>query len=263
MKKVITILLILATSFLLFLIVILILSAVGLYIADDTNRNDIEYVNEQDIKPQKAEIKELSIEILNNRENELVFSFSIDDFIDSYNGYYWKDKQNIYLTPANEWQIAEYDTAIHSNHTTLYYYFKADYKNYVLPSIAVYVPEDADYVQEITVNFDDHSYREEMYELYEEMCFYTIKVFFNDLSDEKIIELYKTLNKLAYDNVFPSEKGYASNPTPCALYYKDGIGLYPYFAIGQSVRLCVIPVTEQTIYEFKRKGVEVYEISEN
>ena len=264
MKKAITILLILAASFLLFFMVIFMLLVVGLYITDDTTPDNTESVYEQNIQPPKAEIKELSIETLINRENELVFSFSINDFIDSYNGYYWEDKKSIYLTPADKWQVCEYDAAIHSNHRTLYYYFKGNYNNWVLPSISVYVPENADYVQEITVNFDDyHSYREEMYELYEEMCFYTIKVFFNDLSDEKIIELYKALNKLAYDNVFPNEKGYANNPTPCALYYKDGIGLYPYFAIGQSVRLCVIPVTEQTINEFKRKGVEVYEISEN
>ena len=69
-----------------------------------------------------------------------------------------------------------------------------------------------------------------------------------------------SLNKLAYDNVFPNEKGYNSNSTPCALYYKNGIGLYPYFAIGECVHLCIIPVTQETISDFEARGVRIYEI---
>ena len=102
-----------------------------------------------------------------------------------------------------------------------------------------------------------------MYELYEEMCFYTLKVFFHNLSDENLTELYKTINQLAYDNIFPHEKAYTYDSVPCALYYKDGIGVYPYFAIGQSVKLCILPITDQTLNEFKEKGVAIYEISGN
>lgn len=92
------------------------------------------------------------------------------------------------------------------------------------------------------------------------MCFYTLRVLFPDCSSDKITELYMSLNKLAYDNVFPNEKGYNSNSTPCALYYKNGIGLYPYFAIGECVHLCIIPVTQETISDFEARGVKIYEI---
>ena len=37
---------------------------------------------------QEAPIKKLDLQIMENRDNELVFQASIDDFIDSYNGYY-------------------------------------------------------------------------------------------------------------------------------------------------------------------------------
>ena len=99
-----------------------------------------------------------------------------------------------------------------------------------------------------------------MYDRYEEICFYTLKVFFPDMEDEKITALYKTLNQLAYDNMMPHEQRYGSGSIPCALYYKDGIGLYPYFAIGESVRLCIIPVDEKTIRYYEGNGVEIYEI---
>lgn len=216
--------------------------------------------NDTTEQEEKNEVKELEINILNNRTDELVFSFSINDFIDSYNSFYWKDKKRTYLRPATEWQILEYDRAIHSNHETYYYHFMEDEKNWTLPTMTVYVPSNEDYVQEVTLNFDDHSYTDQMYDLYEEMCFYTLKVFFHDLTDEQITELYETLNQLARDNIFPNEKGYDNNPTPCALYYRDGIGIYPYFAIGQSLRLCIIPVTQQTIHTFEEKEVDIYKI---
>ena len=211
---------------------------------------------------QEAAIKELDIDVLENRTDELVFNFSIADFIDSYNGYYWQDRHVRYLSSlsSDNWSGRLYDSAIHSSHETLYYNFSEDRKIWPLPTISVYVPKNADYVQEITLNFDDHSYTEAMYDRYEEICFYTLKVFFPDMEDEKITALYKTLNQLAYDNMMPHEQRYGSGSIPCALYYKDGIGLYPYFAIGESVRLCIIPVDEKTIRYYEGNGVEIYEI---
>lgn len=111
------------------------------------------------------------------------------------------------------------------------------------------------------LNFDDHSYTESMYHLYERTCFYTIKVFFPSFDDAEIVGLYTKLNELAYSNVFPNEQGYNSDSIPCALFYKGGVGLYPYFAIGESVHLCIIPVTDQTIAAFEAKGTAIYEIS--
>ena len=127
------------------------------------------------------------------------------------------------------------------------------------PTITVYVPSNDDLVQEITVNFDDHSYMDSLYKVYEEMCFYTLKTVFPDLEDEKIINLYTTLNQLAYENVMPVK--YASGAVPCALYYRGDIGVYPYFALGDYVRLCVIPVTPQYLDQLRAQGVGVYEIS--
>jgi len=182
------------------------------------------------------------------------------DFIDSYNGYYWNDQEERYLPPTSEWRSVMYKTSIHSNHETIYYNFTENEKIWSLPSISVYVPTNGDYIQEVTIDFDDHSFTEEMHDLYEKMCFYALKVFFPQLENEKIIELYKTMNSLAYDNIFPNAQGYGSNPIPCALYYKDNIGIYPYFAIGESVHLCIIPVSQETLDYFEKKGVKIHEI---
>lgn len=47
---------------------------------------------------------------------------------------------------------------------------------------------------------------------------------------------------------------------PSVLFHKNGIGVYPYFAIGDWERFCIIPVTEELLTEFAQKGVELHEI---
>ena len=221
---------------------------------------DEEEMQKQIILREKAEIRELDAAVMDYQEDELVFSFSIDDFIDSFNGYYWEDYESRYLLPSSMWISFVYESSIHSKYASNYYYFTPDETMWSLPTVSVFTPSDESYVQEIMLSFDDHSYTESMYHLYERTCFYTIKVLFPSFDDTEIVELYTKLNELAYQNVFPNEQGYSSDSIPAALFYKDGIGLYPYFAIGESVHLCVIPVTDQTITAFEAKGTTIYEI---
>ena len=221
---------------------------------------DEEEMQKQIILREKAEIRELDAAVMDYQEDELVFSFSIDDFIDSFNGYYWEDYESRYLLPSSMWISFVYESSIHSKYASNYYYFTPDETMWSLPTVSVFTPSDESYVQEIMLSFDDHSYTESMYHLYERTCFYTIKVLFPSFDDAEIVELYTKLNELAYQNVFPNEQGYSSDSIPVALFYKDGIGLYPYFAIGESVHLCVIPVTDQTITAFEAKGTAIYEI---
>lgn len=221
---------------------------------------DEEEMQKQIILREKAEIRELDAAVMDYQEDELVFSFSIDDFIDSFNGYYWEDYESRYLLPSSMWISFVYESSIHSKYASNYYYFTPDETMWSLPTVSVFTPSDESYVQEIMLSFDDHSYTESMYHLYERTCFYTIKVLFPSFDDTEIVELYTKLNELAYQDIFPNEHGYSSDSIPVALFYKDGIGLYPYFAIGESVHLCVIPVTDQTITAFEAKGTTIYEI---
>ena len=65
--------------------------------------------------------------------------------------------------------------------------------------MTVYVPTNSDVIQEITLNFDDHGYTSEMMQYFQEICFYTFKVMFADLTDESIHELIRTLIEEAYE----------------------------------------------------------------
>lgn len=207
---------------------------------------------------QEAEIKKLDIDIIEPQADERLFSISIHDFIASYNGYYWQDRQARYLLPPDQWQYWEFETGIHSKSPTNRYQFSQNKEIWTLPTITVYTPRDSFSIQEITVNFDDHGYAPSLRNIYHDMCYYALKVFFPDFSKDKIVELYTKLNQLAYENF--TEIQYTSESIPSVVYYKDGIGLYPYFAVGQFMHLCIIPVTQAYLEELEKQGVPVYEI---
>lgn len=85
---------------------------------------------------------------------------------------------------------------------------------------------------------------------------------FSNMEKNKITSLYKKLNKKAYDHIFQTEKGFHSYNLPSDLYYRDGVGIYPYFAYGESVRMCIIPVDQKLIRSYRKKGVRLHRLDE-
>ena len=193
------------------------------------------------------------------KNNVAVFSLAADDFIDLYNGYYRKDHGDDCIKPLSDWYFyVQHYGRLEGN---MHYEFTADKRIWTLPTISIYTPEKEMNIKELTVNFDDHSYTDKMYEQYEEMCFYTLKVFFPHLDKKEITALYKEIIKRAYEKVFQGEEGFQSGNPPSDLYYEGKIGVYPYFAYGESVRICVVPVTKRLINTYKKKGTVIHKIS--
>lgn len=217
--------------------------------------------NEAESTASQVETGALDIQVMENRKNELVFTISTSDYVESYNSYYKVDYCRSLLPPVSQWQCFTYDSAIHSEYETKCYSFTEDEHVYSLPTITVYVPTNDDYIQQITVNFDEHSFTQSGFEQYKEMCYYTMKVFFPDLSDARIMDLCTEIVALGNQNVFSSDEWFSKNAVPFALFYREGIGVYPYFAIGDWEHFCIIPVTEETVTEFGEKGVQIHEIS--
>lgn len=190
------------------------------------------------------------------KDHEIYFVSSLQDFIDCYNNYYYADHGKNYIQPYSEWYSDIQDFGRHQG--DMFYEFTEDRKIWTLPTITVYTPKNKTLIKELTVNFDDHSYTDKMYRQYEEMCLYTLKVFFPDMSEKSLTKLYKKINRKAYDNIFQNEQGFHSDNPPSDLYYRNGTGVYPYFAYGESVRMCVIPVTKRVIKTYKKKGVKIH-----
>ena len=188
--------------------------------------------NEAESTASQVENGALDIQVMENRKNELVFTISTSDYVESYNSYYKVDYCRSLLPPVSQWQCFTYDSAIHSEYETKCYSFTEDEHVYSLPTITVYVPTNDDYIQQITVNFDEHSFTQSGFEQYKEMCYYTMKVFFPDLSDARIMDLCAEIVALGNQNVFSSDEWFSKNAVPFALFYREGIGVYPYFDIG-------------------------------
>lgn len=190
------------------------------------------------------------------KDNDLYFANCLEEFIDCYNDYYYKDNGKNYIQPYSEWYSYVQDFGRHKD--DMHYEFTADKKIWTLPTITAYTPQGETVIKELTVDFDDHSYTDKMYKQYEEMCFYTLKVFFPNMDEKELTKLYKKLNNKAYDNIFQNEQGFHSDNPPSDLYYRDGVGVYPYFAYGESVRMCIIPVTKRVIKSYTKKGVKIH-----
>lgn len=219
----------------------------------------IENSTESTVASDDYKIKELDIDILNDQNNKPVFTFSIDDFIESFNGYYYEKRNNYFLRDSADWDLFNYEETPHFASPSLYYRFQQDVNNFNEPTISVYVPENGEYVQEITLDYPDHNYTEWGYEMFEEYCFYALKTFFPNFDDEQIKKMYNTIFDKAYDSdcFFSSTE----RPSPKMLYHKDNIGIYPYFRVGMFF-IAVIPVTQQYINELKLNNVDIYEIDD-
>jgi hypothetical protein len=96
-----------------------------------------------------------------------------------------------------------------------------------------------------------------MYNMYRELCFYTLKVLFPGFGNEKLIELFNTLYDKAYDPLCYVESG---EPSPKILYYTDNIGLYPYYKAG-AAHICIIPITKQYLDKLASQNVEIHKIN--
>lgn len=233
-------------------------------LADEAEYGDLISLQKEQILNLRAEGAVLNTDVLQPRENELTFSFSIDDFTEAYNGRYWTDHKKRYILPTSfdNWQVQTFGTGIHSPYRTKLFDYSENRQMLSLPTISFYVPEQGGFVEEVALVYDWHSNTVELYERYEEMCDYAVKTMFPDLSDEQAEALYKKVNEEGYDHAFSMDEWYGngSEPVPFSLYYSSGIGMYSHFAVGSRQRLCFIPVTEQTLEEFRQKGTKVYEV---
>jgi len=213
----------------------------------------------ENTRPQEADIKRLDVKAGEGREGELVFSFSLDDFIESFNSCWNSVKGEDYLPPSYMWSSYTCGSFIHSEYESVLYSFSGDEEIWSYPTVEAYTPTDKTGVLEIVLSFDDHGYTDYLYGKYEELCFYTLKVFFPDFEDDRLVELYTELIRLAYE-YFPEEHDFSYGAVPSVLYYVNGVGLYPYFADGGTVKLCVIPVTDGVLRDFEDKGTVLNKI---
>ena len=206
------------------------------------------------------EINELEIAVIENREGELVFDISTDDFINSYNTLYRAAYKTDYLSSSSNWSVFN-DVTPYLEIDSIRHRFSEDEQIWSMPTISIYTPENSDYIYEIELTFDDHGYQESLYKKFEEICFYSLQVVLPELSKAELDSLYKELYFQANDNFWGEYYTYsgAERPALNMIYYCNGIGLYGYYGAG-TANICVIPMTQETLIQFEQEGIEIREI---
>ena len=241
-----------------------VLMVVGMVVLPDGSEQAVVTETAEPTNPlaEEAPIKELDVGMAAGDEGTLTFDITLDDFIASYNGYYWQDESVRYLLPAAEWPQENLEQTVQSTEPATRYYYRADAEKWTLPQLRVTVPEGSGKVEEVAVCYDEHSYSEASYALFEKDCFYTLKTFFPELDDRALTEIVETVNQSSYDHTFLSSQQYRPGTAqlPPLLYHRDGIAVFGYFAIGAPVHFCVIPVDDESLANYAASGVEVREI---
>ena len=193
-----------------------------------------------------SEITEpLKIDVIEFKENELVFNFTANHLVDCFNAIYKADNKKPFLNHIESWDSDSISSTAHSEFETVCYETKRDNNNYNDSIISFYVPEQSNYLQYVNLVFPEHSYTEYGYNNFKENCYYFIKAFFPDFDNACVTKLYSELYNYGSD-----ENSYFSideTPYPKQLYVKDNIGLYSY-SKGGTVCITIIPINKSYIY---------------
>lgn len=178
-----------------------------------------------------CETVKLHVETVSTDQGENAFSISLEDFIRSFNSFYKAEKGDKYLGEAGQWMM--YASC---------YVYSEDPDSRVFPQIMIYADSPVSEIYQISLCYDDHSYQPATYDIYKELIFYALRTIFPDKSEEEIKALSEKM-LTAVEDSFTTDKE-AANHTPEMTYREDGIGIYPYYVVGELMELRIVPVSE-------------------
>ena len=183
----------------------------------------------------------LDIETIKTDSGSASFNISIEDFIKSFNSYYEKDKGEVLLKDLGKWQMYDVTLDNQGNNVTTCYSFSEDINIRALPQLKVYADNTKSGILQISMCYDMHSFSPETHAMYKELCYYAMKTMMPDASDDKVKErAQKALDSL--DESFTTdETSYDYEP----VFTWGPIGAYPYYVVGETMELRLIPVANQ------------------
>lgn len=207
----------------------------------------------------EAPLCPLSLSVQINDMGERVFSVTLEDVINSYNGYYYDAHGRSYMRHQALWQKERQPAGMHFGEECDVYTYCMDFAKWTLPRMSAYCSTTDEQLREFVCNYDDHSYSPESFALYEEVCANTLRVFVPDLSAKEAQEWAAHINKIGDDNTFNSDKQYRSaDMKPTDLFVHDNVGVFSYVAIGAPLNFCVIPVDDILIESYRISGVRIH-----
>jgi len=120
------------------------------------------------------------------------------------------------------------------------YRFKEDNEIWTLGSITLYTAPNDGRILELTVDFDDHGLSESLYRQFRENSLCALFAFYPELDEEQAAQLFDRMY-VATDDIITTTD-YKDGAIPTEFYYQQGgAGVYPYFAYGEFIHICIAP----------------------
>lgn len=177
-----------------------------------------------------------------------VFSMTAADFAAGYNSLYRQCHHADYL-PAL-WSGYQDVTPCLGTPVTRFW-FSEDETIPSMPTISLHVPPEGG-ICEIEVTYDHHSHQDDLFDIFQQLCFYTLKTALPQWSDADITtvcqELYRETESNFWGGVY--EDGH---PPLTVLYLQDTVGFYGYYGAG-TANICLLPVTGSTLLRLQQQG---------
>lgn len=184
-----------------------------------------------------------------------VFAFTLEDFILYYNSLWNED----FLPPAQQWtrsaSLSERETPVGDCRSG-----SPAPEVWFLPTVSVYTRTGDPAIWKVSVEMDEHSDSPEKHDLFRQMSLHALALFFPALNQETREALYLSLDDQAYASLYTGF--YHADLIPQVLYHQDGIGVFPFFAIGEYERFTFLPVTQDLLDTWASGGTQVIDLDQ-
>lgn len=192
--------------------------------------------------PKASDPVALDIQVVKSQTGEDAFNFSLEDFIKSFNSFYAAEKEEEYLPEVDKWNMYATGPTVHNSNETMCFAYSQEPAVRAIPQIIIYADSYATEIYQISISYDDHSYTPETYALYKELTAYTLKTLFPDKKDKEI-KKYTDNILTALDESFTVDKA-SKDTIPQLTYNEDGIGIYPYYVVGELMEVRMVPAAQ-------------------
>ena len=189
-------------------------------------------ISEQAQETESAETAEISA--IRN-DGVLMFGFTADEFVNSFNAVYSDEYGEDYLTPVSQWNCYEACSPLVDN-DGMAYCFTEDREILSMPNITLFTDDNGG-VYEIMATFDDHGYQDWLNKKFGIISMNMIETVLPDMADTEAF--YRELYALAGTNFYGDDYKF-----PPSDFYRSGdVGLYSYYG-GGTINICAVPADD-------------------
>lgn len=195
---------------------------------------------------------------MENPDGETVFGISSEAFIESYNRIYSERNGEDYLTaigPEN-WDSCD-SLSLRFGYPSTRQRFTEDKSVHTNPTVSVYESAEGE-IYEVRMTFDDHGFREALYEKFGEMCRCLFLTACPEMAESEAESLFLDLYSSAGDDFFGDRLNYGDPERPVLTLVRlyGNVGFYSFYGAG-NIEICMIPMTGKATGRLVSEGTNV------